>query len=235
MPLPKITQPKFQITIPSTGQKTEFTPFTVREEKILLIAQESKDLDQVILSIKQIIENCIQDDINVSSLAIFDIEYLMIHLRSQSVNNLVEFKIKDPETEEEIKIELDINDIELKRDPEHEKTIQVTDEVYLIMGYPKIDQIKKLKNTTEENKNEVLFDMMMSCIEKVVDGDEVYELKDFTSKEVEEFVNSLTNRDLNNIKKFFDTMPTLRYETKYTRSDGVEKTFVAEGTETFFI
>ena len=76
---------------------------------------------------------------------------------------------------------------------------------------------------------------MMNCIESVVQGDDVYMLKDFTDKEVSEFIDGLTSKDINKIKEFFDTMPKLRYEQKYKRTDGVEKTFVAEGTETFFI
>ena len=234
MPLPKIQQPLFDITVPSTEKKVKFRPFTVKEEKILLIAQESRELDEIINSIKQIVNNCVED-IDVDKLAMFDLEYLLINLRAKSVSNEVEFKIRDPDTDEEIDLSLDISDICMKKDPDHTKVIQISDNVHVMMRYPKIDQLKDLGSSTEQNQSELLFDMMMGCIESVVEGEEVYQLKDFSQQEIDDFLNSLTTKHIEMIKAFFDTMPVLRYEKKYKRKDGTEKTFVAEGTETFFI
>jgi len=233
MPLPKIQQPLFELTIPSTNKKIQYKPFTVKEEKILLIAQESKDLDQIITAINQIITNCIED-IDVDELAMFDLEYLLINLRSKSVGNEVEFKIKDPDTEEVVELSIDLNDIEIKKDEKHNKIIEVNDDISMVMQYPKLNQLKAL-NGEEENQEQALFDVMIGCIDSVVEGEEVYKLKDFTKKEVDEFVESLSTTHIQNIKTFFETMPKLRYEKKYTLEDGTEKTFVAEGTETFFI
>lgn len=233
MPLPKIQQPLFELTIPSTGKKIQYKPFTVKEEKILLIAQESKDLDQIITAINQIITNCIED-IDVDDLAMFDLEYLLINLRSKSVGNEVEFKIKDPDTEEVVELSIDLNDIEIKKDEKHNKIIKVNDDISMVMQYPKLNQLKAL-NGEEENQEQALFDVMIGCIDSIVEGEEVYKLKDFTKKEVDEFVESLSTSHIQNIKTFFETMPKLRYEKKYTLQDGTEKTFVAEGTETFFI
>jgi len=234
MALPKIQQPLFELKLPSTGKKVKFRPFTVREEKILLIAQESSDIDQVILSIKQIVNNCVEG-VNVDQIAMFDLEYLLINLRARSVSNEIEFKIKDPETEETIELSLDINDVEIKKNKDHTNVIKITNDVSMTMAYPKIDQIRMLKDATEENKNDILFKMMVSCIDSVVDGEEVMRLKDFSEEEVDEFIDSLSTKHIGDIKKFFDTMPTLRYEKEYVREDGVKKKFVAEGTETFFI
>jgi hypothetical protein len=234
MPLPKIQQPLFELTIPSTEKKVKYRPFTVKEEKILLIAQESKDLEQIIISIKQIINNCIEG-IDVSELAMFDLEYILINLRARSVGNEIEFKIKDPETDEDVDLVLDIDDIQVKKDPDHNKLIPISDDLIMSMKYPKIDQIIALKDSNEENESEMLFDLMMGCIESIVEGEQVYQLKDFTEKEVSEFLDSLTSAHVQKVKEFFDTMPVLRYEKKYKRKDGTEKTFVAEGTETFFI
>jgi hypothetical protein len=234
MPLPKIQQPLFDLTVPSTEKKVKFRPFTVKEEKILLVAQESKDIDQIINSIKQIVNNCVED-IDVDKLAMFDLEYILINLRSKSVSNEIEFKIRDPDTEEEVELTIDINDFEMKKDPEHNKVIQLSDDIHIVMSYPKIDQLKTLQESNEKNQTEVIFNMMMDCIESVVQDEEVLSLKDFTEQEVNEFLESLSSQHIQLIRKFFDTMPTLRYEKKYKRADGIEKTFVAEGTETFFI
>lgn len=276
MALPKINQPLFEIEIPSTGRKVKYRPFTVKEEKILLFAQESKDLDQIILAISQIVTNCLQDvsDSILDKLAIFDLEYLLINLRAKSVSDEIDFNIKDPDTEEVVELSLDLSDIEIKNNDDHKKVIPVNEDISIVMSYPKLNQLRALSNigdageysaieemeeklkTSELSKKEnadlnkelaemkrayrlktdqALFDTMIDCIESVVEGENVYNLAEFSKQEIDDFVESLSSKDVESIKKFFDTMPKLRYEKKYKLEDGSEKTFVAEGTETFFI
>ena len=233
MGLPRIDLPLFELTIPSTNKKVKFRPFTVKEEKILLIAQESNDSKQIVLAIKQILNNCLQG-IDVNTLATFDLQYILLNIRAKSVNNEVTFNIKDPDTNETVELVIDINDIEIKRSPEHNKVIKITDTIALQMRYPTIEYIEDLDS--EEGKSaDDLYKIMVECIESVVDGDQVYKLKDFSEKEVTDFLDSLTADVAMRIKKFFDTMPVMRYEKKYKNKNGVEKTFVAEGMETFFI
>ena len=237
MPLPKIDQPLFELTIPSTGKKAKYRPFTVKEEKILLIAQESKDMDQVILAIKQIITNCLPK-VDPDSLAIFDLEYIMLQLRAKAVNNMIEFKINVPETEEEIDVQMDINEIDITRDPNHKDIVNVTDDIVLKLKYPTIDYIKELQTDQEADEakeSELLFNLMRNCIESVVQGETVYKLSDFTDKEVEDFIDGLGSNVITAVKDFFDTVPQMRFEYKYVNKNGTEQTFVAKGTETFFI
>jgi hypothetical protein len=233
MGLPKIDLPLYQCEIPSTGKKIKFRPFTVKEEKILLTAQESKESKQVMLAIKQILNNCLQG-IDVTQLAVFDIEYLLIQLRSKSVDNKVEFSIKDPETEEEISLELDLTLVKVSKNEEHSNRIKLSEQYNLFLKYPSVDQlenlIKKEDQTAEDNYN-----IMISCLDKLASEDEVYNFKDFSNKEVNEFVESLHADTVKQIKKFFDTMPRVRHEIKYKNSNGKEQTFVIEGTQSFFI
>lgn len=231
MALPKLQQPLFELTIPSTNKKVKYRPFTVKEEKILLIAQETKEIEQIVLSIKQIINNCVQG-VDVDKLAMFDLEYLLINTRARSVSNIMEFKIKDPETEEEVELEIDIDEVKIHKDKKHDKNIKINDSVTIGMKYPKIDQ---LIGMNDKDQNEALFDLMIGCIDTVVDGDEVYKLTDFSDEEIEEFVESFSTEHINKIRDFFETMPVLKIEKEYTRKDGTKKTFVAQGTETFFI
>lgn len=231
MPLPKIDQPLFTLTVPSSGKKVKYRPFTVKEEKILLIAQESKDMEQIITAIKQIITNCLVD-VDADDLAVFDLEYILIKLRAKSVNNVIDFKITDPDTEEEIDVSLNIDDIEIDYKEEHKKIIEVTDDISLHMKYPSIDYLNAAK---DQASDESVFNLMKQSIDKVVQGDSVYKLQDFTEKEVEEFVDSLGSHVITSIKTFFDTIPQMKFEHKYVDKEGNEKTFVAKGTETFFI
>ena len=135
MALPKIDLPLFELVLPSTGKKVKYRPFTVKEEKILLIAQESKDIKQVMLAIKQILGNCLQE-INVESLATFDLEYVLLNIRAKSVNDEITFSVKDPDTEEKIELTININEIEIKKFADHDKIIKVSDDFVFLMRYP---------------------------------------------------------------------------------------------------
>jgi hypothetical protein len=236
MALPKIDLPLFELTLPSTNKKIKYRPFTVKEEKILLIAQESKDHKQIVLAIKQILNNCVQD-MDINTMAALDLQYVLLSIRAKSVNNEISFNIKDPDTNETLELTIDIDEIQIKRSPDHSKVIKITDTIVLQMRYPTIDNIDSIDADGEgENvSKDKLFDLMVECIESVVDGDNVYKLKDFSKEEVNEFLDSLTSEIVVKINTFFNTMPVMRYEKKYTNKDGVQKTFVAEGLETFFI
>ena len=237
MALPKIQQPLFPIEIPSTGQKLNFRPFTVKEEKILLVAQESGEAEQTVLAIKQIINNCV-DGIDVDNLAMFDIEYLLLKIRAQSVNNKLEFKVKDPDTDEEVQLSADINDMQLKKPEDHTNEIAISDQHKLIMRYPSLNELIKLTQVTEdtEDKAGFAFDVMVGCIDSLVEGeDTVYKFSEFSKEEVNEFIESLTSGTVNGIRQFFDTIPRLRIECPYVNSKGDNKTFVVEGIQSFFI
>jgi hypothetical protein len=233
MSLPKIDLPIYQCELPSTRKKIKFKPFSVKEEKILLTAQETKESEQIMLAIKQILNNCLQD-VDVSQLAVFDIEYLLIQLRSRSVDNMVEFEIKDPDTDENIKLELNLADVKVHRSDDHTNQIKISDEYSLFLKYPSLDQFESLLDK-EEQSAEDSYNVMMSCLDKLASEESVFNFKDFSKKEVEEFIESLPSDVIKSIKVFFETMPKVRHELKYTNSKGTEKTFVLEGTQTFFI
>lgn len=233
MPLPKIDQPLFELIVPSNGDKVKFRPFTVKEEKILLIAQESNEQNQIIDSIKQVLNNCLQN-YDIDQLTVFDLEYILLNLRSRSVSNELDFKIKDPDTGEEVEISVDISNINIIRKENHTNIINITDDILIKMKYPSIEHAMKFSEVGDQNQSQ-LFDLMADCIDSVVEGEQVYKLHEFSQQEVNEFLDSLSAEVVGKMKDFFDGAPKMRYEHKYTNRDGVEKTFVAEGTETFFL
>ena len=233
MALPKIDLPLFEMTLPSTGEKIKYRPFTVKEEKILLVAQEAKDPEQEILASKQVVNNCLLDK-NVSELAMFDLEYVLILLKSKSVDNTIGFAIKDPDTQETIKLELDIENIKLKKDENHSNEIKINDDYVLYLKYPTIDEYVRIVKM-DPNDPLVSYFLMTSCLDKIASDDEVYYFKDYTSEEVDSFMESLSSNVVKGIQTFFETMPKLRHEMKYTNKEGKEKTFVIEGLRSFFI
>jgi len=233
MSLPRIDLPIYEVELPSTGKKIKYKPFTVKEEKILLTAQETEDPKQIILSIKQILNNCLMD-VDIDKLAIFDFEYLLIVLRSKSVDNIVEFEIKDPDTDETVKLGIDISKVKVEKNENHTNRIEIAP-YSLFLKYPNIDEIETLFKKEENQSVNDSYDVLISCLDKLILEDSVYVFKDFSKKEIDEFVESLGSDIIIKIRNFFETMPKVRHEVPYTNSKGDAKTFVLQGTQSFFI
>ena len=234
MGLPKIEHPLFELEVPSTRKKVKYRPFTVKEEKILLIAQESEDLEQMLLAIKQIIGNCVTG-IDVDDLATFDMEYLLLKLRTVSVGNEIDIAFVDEETQEQVEFKINTDDIEIKRYQTHKQLIQVDQNITLKLAYPKVNSLDFLReDLSDEDRQEKLFNVMMGSIDQVISGEEIYKIKDFSQTEVDDFINSLSTKTIKEIKEFFETMPRIRIEKEYEVADK-KKTFIVEGTETFFV
>ena len=232
MSLPKIEHPLFDVTIPSTGEKVKFRPFTVKEEKILLIAQQSEDSEQVVNSIKQIVNNCVQG-IDVDKLAMFDLEFIILSLRSKSVNNVIDFSVIDPETEERVNLSLNLDLVKVVYDEKHDKNIKIDDKSVFTMRYPSINELKDIID--EPDNEEIIFKALVSCVDKLFYGDQVYDMKSYSYEERSEFVESLDSSVLEKMKVFFETMPKIRHEIDYTNANGNKKKFVIEGLDNFFI
>ncbi len=143
MPLPKIDIPLYELVLPSNNKKVKYRPFTVKEEKILLTAQESKDTPQMIISIMQIINNCLVD-YSVDDLAVFDIEYVLINIRSKSVDNNLEFEIEDPDTKERIKLSMNLSNVKVIKDERHTNKIKIGADYTLILKYPSLDMLSDM-------------------------------------------------------------------------------------------
>jgi hypothetical protein len=233
MPLPKIDMPLFEMELPSTKKKIRFRQFTVKEEKILLVAQESDNIKDAIEAVKQVVNNCLIDE-DIEQFAMFDLEYILLLLRSKSVNNNVRFAIKDPDTNESVELELDLDAVKVTTLEEHTNRIQVNDTYTIFLKYPTINQFLSFVDG-DMNDPLVTYNVMTSCLDKLVSEDEVYRFSDFSAEEIDQFMGDLSSEVLVQIKQFFDTMPRLRHEMKYKNSNGDERTFVLEGMQSFFI
>ena len=233
MGLPVLKHPTFELTVPSTNQKITYRPFLVKEEKILLLSQASNKLKDVIRSVKQIINNCVlEGEVNVDILPTFDIEYIFLKLRANSVNDIAKFKIPDEETKKDVNIELDLKDVEIYRPEGHNSLIDVGDNVKLQMRYPTYDALEKFGEGQETAK--ATFDMIKVCIDQVLVGeDEVHQFKDYSEKEVDTFVESLSSKAFVDVQKFFDTMPRLEHTVEYKIGKRTEKK-VFSGLADFF-
>lgn len=233
MALPKIDLPIFETVIPSSKETIKYRAYTVKEEKILLVAQEAKDPSQEVMAMKQVVNNCLIDK-NIEDLSMFDLEYMHLMLRSKSVDNTVDFTIKDPDTEEEVKVSMNLDEVQLLEQEDHTNEVQVNDDYTLYLKYPNIDAFVKIVTMSPDDPL-VSYFIMINCLDKLASEDEVHYFKDHTEEEIDSFMESLSGDVIKRIQKFFETMPRLRHEMKYKNKNGDEKTFVIEGMRSFFL
>ena len=240
--LPKIDVPVFEIKLPSNGESIKFRPFTVKEEKLFLMAYESEDVKYSVDTIIQVLNNCVISDIDVKDLPTFDIEYLFLNLRARSVGEVVKLKYRcnnDVNTEEGVKkcnssveMELNVLQIEPTRDVNHNNKIEISDNLGIVMKYPKIGLIKD--NTNVEDFN-IILELIINCIDYIYDENNVYYAKDSSKEELTEFLDSLQSKDLEKIKEFFDTMPKLKKKVDFRCNKcGYEENIELEGIQSFF-
>lgn len=237
MALPMAQAPRYKLTIPSTNKAVTYRPFLVKEEKALLIAQQSEDPDTMIETLKFIIESCIMDKISVNDLAIFDVEYIFTQLRAKSVGEIVDIVLKCDTCEDDkatVKYSIDLTKVKVEVPKDHQKTILLFNDVGVMMKYPTLDLIKKMEGMGNENI-ELVFEIICQCIDSIYDSNEVYSTKEQTPKEVREFVDNLTQQQFGKLQQFFDTMPKLEETVKYAcpicKKDHEQ---VIKGLESFF-
>lgn len=235
MSLPKLVSPTYELELTSTNQTITFRPFLVKEEKILLIAMESDDKKQITNAIKTILKNCILSKIKIEDLALFDIEYIFLNIRGKSVGEVLNVRLLCPDDKKTyVDVSINIEDIKISKNKDHDKNIKLNDTIGMIMKYPNLDMFIK-NNFSEDTQVDDVFEIASSCIEQIYDKEEVFEIKNFTKKEVVEFLESLNTEQFLMIQKFFDTMPKLKHTVKVRNPNtNVVSDVVIEGMANFF-
>lgn len=243
--LPKIDVPIYNVKLLSTGKSLRFRPFTVKEEKLFLMANEGEDLTTVVDTIKQILNNCILDEFDIDSLPLFDIEHLFLNIRARSIGEVVNLKYKcnndvlDEETKEEkkcnnvVQIDLNVLDIHPEKQEGHTTKIEITEKLGIIMKYPNFETLKKFKDVSEADS---IIKMAVNCIDYVYDADKIYYAKDSQEEDLIEFIESMQSKDLEKIKTFFDTMPKVKKDVDFKCNKcGHEEKIEVEGIQNFFV
>jgi hypothetical protein len=238
MPLPKISTPTYELELPSTGQTIKYRPFLVREEKLLVLALESEDTKQITTTIKTVIKNCIETKgVKVESLPTFDIEYLFLNIRGKSVGEEIEVNIICPDDEETtVLVKIDVDSVQVQKNPEHINKIKLDDSIMMEMKYPSLDQfIKSNFDFTADNTMDQSFELIASCIDKIYTEEEVWASGDVTKKELTEFLDQMNSSQFKEIEKFFETMPKLSHTVKVKNPNTeVESEVTLEGLSSFF-
>ena len=236
MSLPKIMHPVFDILVPSMNQKMKFRQFLVKEEKLLLVAKTSDDMNDILSAIKQVVNNCAEDpSFDIDRLSIFDLEYVFLKLRGLSVNNVVKLSYRDFEDNKVYEFDVNLDDVAIvTSSPEKTNSkIPVADNVGIIMRYPSASLYSD-KEFLANSKQEAQVDLVIRCIDKVYDADSVYEAKTFTYDQLLEFVDNLDVKSFERLTQFLTSAPKLSYTIKYKNSLGNDRSIELTALNDFF-
>ena len=213
MALPKIDVPIYELTVPSTDEKIKYRPFLVKEEKLLLIAMESGENSDILRAVKDIVDACTFNKMKIGNMPMFDVEYIFLQIRSKAVGEVSTLRVlclDDMKTY--AKVEVDLNEIEVRVTDAHTNKIELSDEMGVIMKYPTVDSF--VENKIDDISPANMLDVIITCIDKINDkkGEEVYDAKDSTKQELIDFVEQMNTTQFADVQKFFDTMPSLTHE-----------------------
>ena len=235
MALPQVSLPTYELTVPSTGKSIKYRPFVVKEEKLLLLALESGDEKQIEDATKTLLKNCIQSRVKLEDLAIFDLEYIFLNIRAVSVGEIVEMLLTcEDDGETQVRYNLNLTEIEVSKSDDHTNKIMLSDEMGVIMKYPSFEEFVKISIIGKDTSNEVI-EIMARSIDQIFDGEDVYDSSTTSKKEFVEFIEGLTNKQFEDVQKFFEESPVLKHEIKLKNPNtGVENTFVIQGLANFF-
>lgn len=236
MALPLQNAAIYSLVIPSTGKEIKYRQFFVKDEKALMIAQQSEDLKVMINTLKSVIKSCVTDNIDVESLAIFDLEYIFAQIRAKSVGEFSELVFTCGHCDNEknkYTMRLDVSSINVTKNPDHKNKIDLFDDVGVVMKYPNLDILTKIDKGFNDPDN--VIDIITDCIETIYTGDALYHSKEQTKKELREFVENLTKEQFDRLETFFSTMPKFQHLVEFNcGACGAHNKTMLEGVQNFF-
>jgi len=233
MALPKLDTPTYRLTIPSTREEIEYRPFLVKEQKLLMMAQESEDERQVIDTVGKLVSSCTFEKIDSDNSPLFDIEYVFLKIRGKSVGEKIKLNLTCPDDEKtQVETEIDLEDVSVQMAADHTNEIQITDTVKMFLKYPILKNMKSVASDDSQTKQ--VFEVLSQCIHEIHFGEQVFNRVDISKKDINEFIDQLTSGQFDKILDFFNTMPKLRHVIPVTNpKTKVESEVVVEGLASF--
>ena len=222
--------PEYDLTL-SNNVKVKYRPFLVKEQKLLLMATETRNENELNNALLNVVKNCCLSDVNVENLPVYDFEYLWLNIRARSVGELIQLKLKCPDDEKEIvDYNLNIEDVKPDLNKKIETKIEFKEDFGVIMRVPTIKHLYNKKTVLD-----ISYNLIRDCIAQIYSGEDVYETSDLEQGQLDQFVENLTTGQYDKIKKFFDQLPLLSHEIKYKNpKSGKEFTFMLQGASDFF-
>ena len=233
MALPRVNNPTYMLDLPSTGEKIKYRPFLVKEQKVLMMAQDTKKDAELAETMGQLVSSCTYGKVKPETSPMFDMEYAFLKIRSKSVGSKVDVMITCPDDEvTQVKTVVDLDEIEVQMLDNHSNEVNITDDVKIEFRYPILNDMIDLKDGA--NDVDRVFHILEKCITSIHFGDDVYQKTDITEKELNTFVDELTGEQFETLVDFFGSMPKLRHVVKITNpKTKVKSEVVLEGLESF--
>ena len=236
MALPTMDLPTHELEIPSNKKKIKFRPFLVKEEKVLLLALESDDDKNIKNAVLNLLKSCISTRIKLENLATFDLEYIFLNIRAVSIGEVVEISVTCQDDEKtQVKYSLNLTDVQVNFPDGHSNKIMLTDDTGVMMKYPSFDRFVENQFAQKEVNEDTVIEIIAESIDQIFQGEEVFDSSTTTPKEFVQFVESLTNAQLEKLQKFFETSPRLEHKFKVKNPNtDVESDYTISGLQAFF-
>ena len=232
MALPKLETKTYTLTLPSTGKDINYRPFLVKEQKTLMLAQESKDKKEIINAIASLIDTCTFGKVDVYKCPQFDAEYIFLRVRGKSVGDKIDLVATCPDDEEtKVNFTLDISEIEVQMTDEHTNTVEISDNVKMVFDYP---MMSSTVNYINDERPDIMFDVVRDCVKEIHFGEDIYNKVDLSKKDLNDFIDSLDTEQFTKVMEFFETMPKLRHVVEVENpKTKVKSEILLEGLENF--
>lgn len=235
MALPRIESPKYELKVPSSGDLVEYRPYLVKEEKILMMAMETKDQQQMIRALRDVIAGCTEGKIQADKLTMFDLEYVFLKIRAKSVGETTSIGLKCKSCEHINKVDVNLDDIEVQGEIKKSSKVALTDKIGVVLKYPTVKGIQKQLGKTNSDDREITMAAIASAIESIYDETSVYNTEDEKAEDVINFLDQLTSSQFKMISEYFEDMPRLKKEISFTCAKcKTENNETVEGLSSFF-
>jgi hypothetical protein len=233
MALPKLQTSEYTLTLPSTQEEIKFRPFLVKEQKILMIAQESGEESQIASAVGQLVNGCTFGSVDANLSPMFDIEYVFLQLRSKSVGSKITLNVTCPDDNEtQVEVEVDVDDIQVQMSLEHNQDIEITDDISIHFRYPRLKDLQGMASELSDFAKTLI--LVVECVETITSGEEVINRIDMTQDEIVEFIDSMNSTQMEDVLKFFETMPKVRHIIDVVNPKTKKKgEILLEGIESF--
>ena len=239
MPLPTIETPTYELKLYSSNKKVKYRPFLVKEEKVLIIALESKDQSAITNAVKEVLKKCIlTKGIDVDNLPTFDIEHLFLNIRAKSIGEDIKLTVTCPDDNEtKVPVTIYVDEIKVNKPRGHTKDVVLDDKMTLRMKYPSLNQFIENNFNTDDEETLVdkTFRVVADCMDTIYTGEDAWDAKDYTPQERMDFVEQLNSSQYKKVENFFSTMPKLSHKIEVVNPNTKEKgSVVLEGLADFF-
>ena len=232
MALPKLDTPKYQLTLPSTGEMIDYRPMLVKEQKVIMMAQESDDQKEIMNGMADLISSCTFGKLDARNLPMFDVEYIFLKIRAKSVGEVIDLSVICPDDGVTSVIKkINIGEIDLQISENHTNKIDITENIKLYLNYPILSDISIIN---DEDDTDTTFKMICRCFKELHSGDEVYHRVDIKDSDINEFLDQLNTEQFMGVTNFFETMPKLRHTIEVTNpKTNVTSEVLLEGLQSF--